>query len=181
MNLPAWGVNIVKSLKAIARRRMEDEHSTLNNEHDYDDETNYEHDPNKMMSIKRHRLNPLISGSNFIKSCLTDMSKCANASLVLASDASVGLPQWGINIVKSLKAIAAAWTTSSTKANPDTGSNSEKQQISSIRGISPETDQMTTPEVDLPLVLNNEKDEEGKLENAFSGASGICTVRNNTP
>jgi len=106
MNLPAWGVNIVKSLKAISRRRMEDEHSTLNNEHDYDDETNYEHDPNKMMSIKRRRLNPLITGWNFIKSCLTDMSKCANDLLVLASDASVGLPQWGINIVKSLKAIA---------------------------------------------------------------------------
>ena len=77
-----------------------------------------------------------------------------------------------------------AQTTYSTKANPDTGSNSEKQQISSIRGISPETDQstearvaLTTPEVGLPLVLNTEKDEEGKLENAFSGASGICTVR----
>jgi hypothetical protein len=66
----------------------------------------------------------------------------------------------------------------------DTGSNSEKQQISSIRGTLPETDQstearvaLTTPEVGLPLVLNNETDEEGKLENAFSGASGICTVR----
>ena len=78
-----------------------------------------------------------------------------------------------------------ARTTSSTKANPDTSSNSEKQQISSIRGTLPETDQrtkarvaLTTPEVGLPLVLNNEKDEEGKLENAFSGASGICiTVR----
>ena len=73
---------------------------------------------------------------------------------------------------------------SSTKANPDTSSNSEKQQISSIRGTLPETDQstearvaLTTPEVGLPLVLNNETDEEGKLENAFSGASGICTVR----
>ena len=81
-----------------------------------------------------------------------------------------------------------AQTTYSTKANPDTGSNSEKQQISSIRGTLPETDQstearvaLTTPEVGLPLVLNNEKDEEGKLENAFSGASGICTVRINTP
>ena len=48
----------------------------------------------------------------------------------------------------------------------------------------PETDQrtearvaLTSPEVGLPLVLNDEKDEEGKLENAFSGASGICTVR----
>ena len=77
-----------------------------------------------------------------------------------------------------------AWTTSSTKADPDTSSNSEKQQISSIRGMSPETGQstearvaLTTPEVGLPLVLNNETDEEGKLENAFSGASGICTVR----
>ena len=77
-----------------------------------------------------------------------------------------------------------AWTTSSTKANPDTGSNSEKQQISCISGISPETDQstearvaLTSSEVGLPLVLNDEKDEEGKLENAFSGASGICTVR----
>ena len=76
---------------------------------------------------------------------------------------------------------------SSTKADADTGldasSNSEKQQISSISGMSPETDQstearvaLTTPEVGLPLVLNNETDEEGKLENAFSGASGI-TVR----
>jgi len=77
-----------------------------------------------------------------------------------------------------------ARTASSTKANPDTSSNSEKQQISSISGMSPETGQstearvaLTTPEVDLPLVLNNETDEEGKLENAFSGASGICTVR----
>ena len=70
-----------------------------------------------------------------------------------------------------------ARTASSTKANPDTSSNSEKQQISSLRGTSPETDQMTTPQVDIPLVLNNETDEEGKLENAFSGASGICTVR----
>jgi hypothetical protein len=80
----------------------------------------------------------------------------------------------------------------STKADADTGldasSNSEKQQISSISGMSPETDQSTearvalpTSEVDLPLVLKNETDEEGKLENAFSGASGICTVRNNTP
>ena len=74
---------------------------------------------------------------------------------------------------------------SSTKANPDTGSNSKKQQIFSISGMSPETDQSTdarvvstTPEVELPPLLNNEKDEEGKLENAFSGASGIiCTVR----
>ena len=77
-----------------------------------------------------------------------------------------------------------AWTTSSTKANPDTSSNSEKQQISSIRGTLPETDRrtearvaLTSSEVGLPLVLNDEKDEEGKLENAFSGASGICTVR----
>ena len=79
-------------------------------------------------------------------------------------------------------------SSSTAKADADTGldagSNSKKQQIFSISGISPETDQstearvaLTTPEVDLPLVLNNEKDEEGKLENAFSGASGICTVR----
>ena len=77
-----------------------------------------------------------------------------------------------------------AWTTSSTKADPDTSSNSEKQQISSISGISPETDPntearviLTTTEVDIPQVLSNEEDEEGKSENAFSGASGICTVR----
>ena len=83
-----------------------------------------------------------------------------------------------------MKKMKNAWTTSSTKADPDTGSNSEKQQISSISGTSPELDQstearvaLTTPEVGLPLVLNNETDEEGKLENAFSGASGICTVR----
>ena len=59
---------------------------------------------------------------------------------------------------------------SSTKADADTGldtgSNSEKQQISCISGISPETDQSTearvalpTPEVELPPLLKNEKDE----------------------
>jgi hypothetical protein len=60
---------------------------------------------------------------------------------------------------------------SSTKADADTGldtgSNSEKQQISFISGMSPETDQntearviLTAPEVDPPQVLTNEKDED---------------------
>ena len=63
--------------------------------------------------------------------------------------------------------MTSAWATSSTKTDADTGSNSEKQQISSVSGKSSKTDQntearvaLTTPEVDLPQVLNNEKYEE---------------------
>jgi len=63
--------------------------------------------------------------------------------------------------------MTSAWATSSTKTDADTGSNSEKQQISSVSGKSSETDQntearvaLTTPEVDLPTVRNNEKYEE---------------------
>ena len=76
-----------------------------------------------------------------------------------------------VEIPGSENKMASAWATSSTKADPDTGYNSEKQQISSISGTSPELDQstearvaLTTPEVVLPLVRNSEKDEEGQLK-----------------
>ena len=68
-----------------------------------------------------------------------------------------------IEIPSSDKTSACA--TSSTKA--DAGSMGETQQTSSVGGTSSETDQntearvaLTTPEVDLPQVLNNEKYEE---------------------
>jgi len=61
-------------------------------------------------------------------------------------------------------------SSSTAKADADTGlyasSNSKKQQIISISGMSPETGQntearvvLTTPDVELPPLLNNEKDE----------------------
>jgi len=76
-----------------------------------------------------------------------------------------------VEIPGSENKMASAWATSSTKADPDTGYNSEKQQISSISGTLPELDQstearvaLTTREVVLPLVRNSEKDEEGQLK-----------------
>ena len=84
MNIPTWGKNIVKSLKALRRRRqLGDSYET---------------------HVERRRLNPLITGWNFIKNCLGDLGGCASNILVLAEDADVGLPAWGVNIVKSLKA-----------------------------------------------------------------------------
>jgi hypothetical protein len=70
-----------------------------------------------------------------------------------------------VEIPGSENKMASAWATSSTKTDADTGSNSEKQQISSIRGTLPETDRrtearvaLTTPEVELPPLLSNEKE-----------------------
>ena len=70
-----------------------------------------------------------------------------------------------VEIPGSENKMASAWATSSTKA--DTGSMGETQQTSSVGGTSSETDQntearvaLTTPEVDLPTVRNNEKYEE---------------------
>ena len=53
---------------------------------------------NHQATSTRRRLNPLITGWNFIKNCLTDLSGCASNILVLAEDANVGLPAWGVNV-----------------------------------------------------------------------------------
>ena len=135
----------------------------------------------------------------YLKKYSTPISSCPDP-LTSGGKLDKVLPN-GLNVSADNMSVSGFWKfadrkvhafphflSSSTKADADTGldtgSNSEKQQISSIRGISLETGQstearvaLTTPEVGLPLVLNNETDEEGKLENAFSGASGICTVR----
>ena len=84
MNIPTWGKNIVKSLKALRRRRQ------LGDSYD--------------THVERRRLNPLITGWNFVKNCLTNLDEAASKLLILAKDVNMGLPAWGVNIVKSLKA-----------------------------------------------------------------------------
>jgi len=82
--------------------------------------------------------------------------KAAESEMVLSTFDEIEIPS-------SDKTSACA--TSSTKA--DTGSMGETQQTSSVGGTWSETDQntearvaLTTPEVDLPTVRNNEKYEE---------------------
>ena len=98
MGLPAWGVNIVKSLKAaMGRRRLETDsfqNVMLGTE---------THENHQATSTRR-RLNPLITGWNFVKNCLTNLDEAASKLLILAKDVNMGLPAWGVNIVKSLKA-----------------------------------------------------------------------------
>ena len=84
---------------------------------------------------------------------------------VTAADSEMASSTFGeIEIPSSDK--TSAWATSSTKA--DAGSMGETQQKSSVIGTSSALDQhtearvaLTTPEIDLPLlVLNNQKKEE---------------------
>ena len=105
VGLPQWGINIVKSLKAIAGRRLLETKSF--------EEVMMKKTTHSNHVAERRRLNPLVTGWNFVKDCLTSMKACAFNILTLAEKANMGLPGWALNVVKALKAVITSdsWNT----------------------------------------------------------------------
>ena len=65
---------------------------------------------NHQATSTRRRLNPLITGWNFVKNILTDLDEAAGKLLIMAKEVDMGLPDWALNVVTALQAIISKGT-----------------------------------------------------------------------
>ena len=97
-------MQIVKSLKAVIGRRRLDTESFQNVMMGTETHENHQ------ATSTRRRLNPLITGWNFVKNILTDLDEAAGKLLIMAKDVDMGLPDWALNVVTALQAIISKGT-----------------------------------------------------------------------
>ena len=97
-------MQIVKSLKAVIGRRRLDTESFQNVMMGTETHENHQ------ATSTRRRLNPLITGWNFVKNILTDLDEAAGKLLIMAKEVDMGLPDWALNVVTALQAIISKGT-----------------------------------------------------------------------